>query len=64
MEKSIVKNAIDSMKECGFNCMPITTYRDKAFKFKDTTLKMVEEANCQLKWLDTMKGGCWHIIPN
>jgi len=63
-EKNIVENAINSMKECEFNCMPMPEFRDKYHQFDSDTQKMVSEANCRLEWLNTHKNGCWHVIPN
>lgn len=62
MERTIVKKAIESMKG-GFNCMPIPVYRDPSYQFEAETMEMVSAAGFQLKWLDTFKGGCWHVIP-
>ena len=64
MERNIVKSAINSMKEAKFNCMPMPQYRDKEYKFEKATHDMAAEANCHLEWMDTFKGGCWHVIPN
>ncbi|MBQ3145628.1 MAG: hypothetical protein IJB90_03560 [Clostridia bacterium] len=63
MEKSIVERAIGSIKECNFNCMPMPEFREKEYRFEDATKKMVADAGYELKWLDTFKGGCWHVIP-
>lgn len=63
MEKIIVEQAMKAMKEGEFNCMPMPEYRDSTYQFKTATQNMVAEAGYQLKWLNTFKGGCWHVIP-
>ena len=63
MEKDIVKAAIKSLKECRFTCMPILEYRERKYEFSEATHKMVAEEGCSLKWMETLKGGCWHVIP-
>ena len=61
-EKNIVKEAIEAMKGGDFNCMPMPEFRDKEYQFETETLNIVSEAGYRLKWLDTMKGGCWHVV--
>lgn len=61
-EKNIVAEAVEAMKGGDFNCMPLPEYRDKEHQFESATLEMVAEAGYRLKWFDTFKGGCWHVI--
>ena len=62
-ERRLVREAMEAMKNGQFNCMPIPEIRDSKYQFDADTHNMVSEAGCQLKWLDTFKGGCWHVVP-
>lgn len=61
--KENIGTIIKVMKDGKFNCMPLPEFRDKEY-IDPTIKKAVTEAGFQLKWFDTFKGGCWHVIPS
>lgn len=59
-ERCIVIEALAGIKN---KCTPLPELREKEYVFSSSTLRIVEEAGYQLKWRDTTRGGCWHIMP-
>lgn len=64
MQNIIVERALNSMKEKDSDSVPMTEYAQKGHIFEPEARRMVEEAGCTIKWIDTSKGGCYHIVKS
>ena len=63
MEIKRVKEAIDYLVSTGNDGFPLGDgFRSRDYSFSSEAISLIERSGFTLKWLDTFKGGCWHIV--